>query len=155
MSTTITMIVPIKNTVPGVSNVFSAPGHQGELLMAKPVNNQPQGGKMEKNERANGNDEPVNLNESRASARIKALNRQIQALQQKLVELKDSDADPKEIEKQKQLIEAQIKMLQAEIARIQKEEMEKQQQEQMEKAAARAGDGVNRPTPLNAVDVYI
>lgn len=25
MSTTITMIVPIKNTVPGVSNVFSAP----------------------------------------------------------------------------------------------------------------------------------
>lgn len=50
MSTTITMIVPIKNTVPGVSNVFSAPGHQGELLMAKPVNNQPQGGKMEKND---------------------------------------------------------------------------------------------------------
>ncbi len=55
----------------------------------------------------------------------------------------------------KQLIEAQIKMLQAEIARIQKEEMEKQQQEQMKKAAAQAGDGVNRPTPLNAVDVYI
>ncbi|SVK54539.1 Uncharacterised protein [Acinetobacter baumannii] len=46
-------------------------------------------------------------------------------------------------------------MLQAEIARIQKEEMEKQQQEQMEKAAAKSGDGVNRPTPLNAVDVYI
>ncbi|VEA67052.1 Uncharacterised protein [Serratia plymuthica] len=25
MSTSITMIVPVKNTVPGVSNVFSAP----------------------------------------------------------------------------------------------------------------------------------
>lgn len=48
MSTSITMIVPIKNTVPGVSNVFSAPGHQGELLMAKPVNNQPEGGKAKK-----------------------------------------------------------------------------------------------------------
>ncbi|HBK4794196.1 TPA: FlxA-like family protein [Serratia marcescens] len=155
MSTTITMIVPIKNTVPGVSHVFSAPGHQGELLMAKPVNNQPEGGKAKKSEGASGNDEPENLNESRASARIKALNRQIQALQQKLVELKDSSADPKEIEKQKQQIEAMIRMLQAEIARIQREEMEKQQQKQMEKAAAQAGDGVNRPTPLNAVDVYI
>lgn len=44
-------------------------------------------------------------------------------------------------------------MLQAEIARIQKQEMEKQQQEQMAKAMS--GDGVNRPTDANAVDVYI
>ncbi|VEA69158.1 Uncharacterised protein [Serratia rubidaea] len=41
-------------------------------------------------------------------------------------------------------------MLQAEIARIRKEELEKQQAEQMKVA-----NGVNRPTPHNALDVYI
>ena len=46
-----TMIGTDQNTVPGVSNVFSAPGHQGELLMAKPVNNQPEG-KAKKSEGA-------------------------------------------------------------------------------------------------------
>ncbi|CAI0695839.1 FlxA-like family protein [Serratia quinivorans] len=158
MSTSITMIVPVKNTVPGISNVFSAPGNQGQLLMAKPVNQQPEGGKMKEAREADSND-PVQVADSNASARIKSLNKQIQGLQQKLADLKDSDADPKEIEKQKQLIQAQIKMLQAEIARIQKEEMEKQQAEQMAKAAESIaptkGDGINRPTALNAVDVYI
>lgn len=159
MSTSITMIVPVKNTVPGVSNVFSAPGKQGQVLMAKPVNQQPEGGKSKETEGAAGSEEQVNISDSSASARIKALTKQIQDLQQKLVDLKDSGGDAKEIEKQKQLILAQIKMLQAEIERIQKEEMEKQQQEQMAKAASGntpvKGDGVNRPTALNAVDVYI
>lgn len=158
MSTSISMVVPVKNTVPGVSNVFSAPGKQGQVLMAKPVNQQPEGGKPKETEGAGGG-EQVNISDSSASARIKALNKQIQDLQQKLVDLKDSGGDAKEIEKQKQLIQAQIKMLQAEIERIQKEEMEKQQQEQMAKAASGSapvkGDGVNRPTALNAVDVYI
>ncbi|MEE4407580.1 MULTISPECIES: FlxA-like family protein [unclassified Serratia (in: enterobacteria)] len=158
MSTSITMIVPVKNTVPGVSNVFSAPGKQGQVLMAKPVNQQPEGGKSKETEGAGGS-EQVNISDSSASARIKALTKQIQDLQQKLVDLKDSGGDAKEIEKQKQLIQAQIKMLQAEIERIQKEEMEKQRQEQMAKAASGntpvKGDGVNRPTALNAVDVYI
>jgi hypothetical protein len=45
MSTSITMIVPVKNTVPGVSNVFSAPGNTGQVLMAKPVHQQPEGDK--------------------------------------------------------------------------------------------------------------
>ncbi|MGQ8776366.1 FlxA-like family protein [Serratia sp. NA_112.1] len=158
MSTSITMIVPVKNPLPGISNVFSAPGNQGQLLMAKPVNQQPERGKMKEARETDGND-PVKVADSSASARIKSLNKQIQGLQQKLVDLKDSDADPKDIEKQKQLIQAQIKMLQAEIARIQKEEMEKQQAEQMAKVAERIaptkGDGINRPTALNAVDVYI
>ncbi|VEA67053.1 Uncharacterised protein [Serratia plymuthica] len=124
--------------------------------MAKPVNQQPEGGKSKETESAG---EQVNISDSSASARIKALNKQIQDLQQKLVDLKDSGGDAKQIETQKQLIQAQIKMLQAEIERIQKEEMEKQQQEQMAKAASGSapvkGDGVNRPTALNAVDVYI
>lgn len=158
MSTSITMIVPVKNTVPGISNVFSAPGNEGQLLMAKPVNQQPEGGKMKETKEAAGNDQ-VKVADSGASARIKALNKQIQNLQQKLVDLKDAEGDPKEIEKQKQLIQAQIKMLQAEIARIQKEEMEKQQAAQMASAADSAtpvkGDGINRPTARNAVDVYI
>ncbi|MGO2368151.1 MAG: FlxA-like family protein [Serratia sp. (in: enterobacteria)] len=158
MSTNITMIVPVKNTLPGVSRVFSAPGNEGQLLMAKPVNQQPEGGKM-KEAKAGGINDRVKVTDSNASARIKVLNKQIQDLQQKLVDLKDSDADPKEIEKQKQLIQAQIKMLQAEIARIQKEEMEKQQAAQMAKAADSGspakGDGINRPTAHNAVDVYI
>lgn len=158
MSTSITMIVPVKNTVPGISNVFSAPGNQGQLLMAKPVNQQPEGGKTQET-KGLGNGEQAKTGESTATVRIKALNKQIQALQQKLVELDNSDADPQEIKKQKQLIQAQIKMLQAEIARIQKEEMEKQQAEQMAKTAdsitPAKGDGINRPTALNAVDVYI
>ncbi|MBO1504136.1 FlxA-like family protein [Serratia proteamaculans] len=158
MSTSITMIVPVKNTVPGISKVFSAPGNEGQLLMAKPVNQQPEGGKMKETRETGGSDQ-VKVADSSASARIKSLNKQIQDLQQKLVDLKDSDGDPKEIEKQRQLIQAQIKMLQAEIARIQKEEMEKQQAEQMAKTADSVtpakGDGINRPTALNAVDVYI
>lgn len=157
MSTSISMIVPVKNTVPGVSHVFSAPGNEGQVLMAKPLNPQPEGGKPKETQEADGNQ--VKISDSGASARIKALNKQIQVLQQKLVDLKDSDGDPKEIEKQKQLIQAQIKMLQAEIARIQKEEMEKQQAAQMAKAnesiAPAKGDGINRPTAANAVDVYI
>jgi len=158
MSTNITMIVPVKNTLPGVSRVFSAPGNEGQLLMAKPVNQQPEGGKM-KEAKAGGINDRVKVTDSNASARIKVLNKQIQDLQQKLVDLKDSDADPKEIEKQKQQIQALIKMLQAEIARIQREEMEKQQAAQMAKAAGGVspakGDGINRPTAHNAVDVYI
>ncbi|CAI0727464.1 Uncharacterised protein [Serratia liquefaciens] len=158
MSISITMIVPVKNTVPGVSNVFSAPGNTGQVLMAKPVHQQPEGDKSNETKAAGGSDR-ISVSDSSASARIKVLNKQIQALQQKLVDLKDSDSDPKEIEKQKQLIQAQIKMLQAEIARIQKEEMEKQQAEQMAKAnesiVPAKGDGINRPTAANAVDVYI
>lgn len=158
MSTSITMVVPVKNTVPGVGNVFSAPGNQGQVLMAKPVNQQPEGGKPKEAKGAGGG-ERVNTSNNSASARIKALNKQIQDLQQKLVDLKDSGGDAKQIERQKQLIQAQIKMLQAEIERLQKEEIEKQQQEQMAKAASGSaslkGDGVNRPTALNAVDVYI
>lgn len=132
MSTSITMIVPVKNTVPGVSNVFSAPGNTGQVLMAKPVHQQPEGDKSNETKAAGGSDR-VSVSDSSASARIKVLNKQIQALQQKLVDLKDSDSDPKEIEKQ--------------------------QAEQMAKAnesiVPAKGDGINRPTAANAVDVYI
>lgn len=132
MSTSITMIVPVKNTVPGVSNVFSAPGNTGQVLMAKPVHQQPEGDKSNETKAAGGSDR-VSVSDSSTSARIKVLNKQIQALQQKLVDLKDSDSDPKEIEKQ--------------------------QAEQMAKAnesiVPAKGDGINRPTAANAVDVYI
>jgi predicted RNase H-like nuclease (RuvC/YqgF family) len=154
MSANITMVVPIKNTIAGVREVFTATGKGGAALMAAPVNNNPDSAKAKKTD----NDMPVPPKDRSAASRISALYKQIENLQQKLIELKDSDADPKEIEKQKQLIINQIRMLQAEIERIQKEEMEKQQQEQMAKAVqgiAPSGDGINRPTAANAVDVYI
>ena len=149
MSANITMVVPIKNPIAGVGEVFTATGKGGAALMAAPVNNAPEAGKAKKND----NDAPVAPKDSSAASRISALFKQIQNLQQKLVELQNSDGDAKQIEQQKQLIMSQIQMLQAEIARIQKQEMEKQQQEQMAKAMQ--GDGVNRPTADNAVDVYI
>ncbi|CAI1952321.1 FlxA-like family protein [Serratia fonticola] len=149
MSTNITMIVPIKNPIAGVREVFTATGKGGAALMSAPVNNAPEGGKAKKTE----TDTPLAPKDSSAASRISALFKQIQNLQQKLVELQNSDGDAKQIEQQKQLIMSQIQMLQAEIARIQKQEMEKQQEEQMAKAMS--GDGVNRPTAANAVDVYI
>ncbi|CAI1140023.1 MULTISPECIES: FlxA-like family protein [Serratia] len=149
MSTNITMMVPIKNPIAGVREVFTATGKGGAALMSAPVNNAPEGEKSKKTD----NDAPVTPKDSSAASRIAALYKQIQNLQQKLIELKDSGGDTQEIEQQKQLIMSQIEMLQAEIARIQKQEMEKQQQEQMAKAMS--GDGVNRPTAANAVDVYI
>ncbi len=153
MSANITMVVPVKNTIAGVREVFTATGKGGAALMAAPVNNNPEGAKAKKAD----HDAPVPPKDRSAASRISALYKQIENLQQKLLELQDSDDDPKEIEKQKQLIMNQIKILQAEIERIQKEEMEKQQEEQMAKAAQGLtnGDGVNRPTAANAVDVYI
>lgn len=153
MSTNITMIVPIKTPIAGVREVFTATGKGGAALMAAPVNNTPEGAKAKKTD----NEAPVAPKDSSTASRISALYKQIQHLQQKLVELQNSDGDAKQIEQQKQLIMSQIQMLQAEIARLQKQEMEKQQQEQMGKTmqGAASGDGINRPTAANAVDVYI
>ena len=129
MSTTITMIVPIKNTVPGVSNVFSAPGHQGELLMAKPVNNQPQGGKMEKT------NAPTAMTNRQISA--KAAPRRVSSAEpadsgsaakaggaERLQCRSQRDREAKAADRSADQDVA------GRIARIQKEEMEKQQQEQ-------------------------
>lgn len=154
MSNIITMLVAPKHSLPAVGNLFSAPGKEGTLLMAAPVNNNPEA------EKASGSDsdKPVTPKNNSAAARIEALQQQIQNLQKKLVELQDSGGDVEQINRQKQLIQAQIKLLQAEIARIQKEEMQKQQQEHMDQTMqshTSNGDGINRPTPLNALDVYI
>ncbi|MFI8416721.1 FlxA-like family protein [Serratia sp. NPDC078593] len=154
MSNIITMLVPPKHSLPAVGNVFSAPGKESPLLMAAPVNTNPEA------EKASGsdNDKPVAPKNNSAAARIEALQQQIQNLQKKLVELQNSGDDVEQINQQKQLIQAQIKLLQAEIARIQKEEMQKQQQEHMAQTTqgrSPNGDGINRPTPLNALDVYI
>ncbi|MDC6109880.1 FlxA-like family protein [Serratia rubidaea] len=138
--------VPLKPALPAVGHLVSAPGKTGQLLMATPLNNHADAGKAKKSD---GN-QPAAPVEQGASARIKALQQQIEDLQQQLLALKDADGDAKQIEQQKQLIQARIAMLQAEIARIRKEELEKQQAEQMKMA-----DGVNRPTPHNALDVYI
>ncbi|MHC5176323.1 FlxA-like family protein [Serratia rhizosphaerae] len=136
----------LKPALPAVGRLASAPGNAGQLLMATPLDTHPNAGKAKKND---GN-QPAAPVEHGAPARIKALQQQIQDLQQQLLELKDSGGDAKQIEQQKQLLQARIAMLQAEIARIRKEEMEKQQLEH-----AKTADGVNRPTPYNALDVYI
>ncbi|MEB6336920.1 FlxA-like family protein [Serratia rhizosphaerae] len=143
MINSIIMSIPLKPALPAVSRLVSAPGKTGQLLMTTPLDTHPNAGKTKKSDGS----QPV---EHGAPARIKALQQQIQDLQQQLLELKDSDGDAKQIERQKQLIQARIAMLQAEIARIRKEEMEKQQL-----AHAKTADGVNRPTPYNALDVYI
>ncbi|VEI73541.1 Uncharacterised protein [Serratia fonticola] len=48
MSTNITMIVPIKNPIAGVREVFTATGKGGAALMSAPVNNAPEGGRPRK-----------------------------------------------------------------------------------------------------------
>ncbi|WP_330872878.1 FlxA-like family protein [Obesumbacterium proteus] len=47
-----------------------------------------------------------------------------------------------------------MKALQAEIARIRQQEAEQAQQSQLDKVG-KTGDGVNRPTDENQIDVYI
>jgi TolA-binding protein len=88
------------------------------------------------------------------SGRIQQLTKQIQELQQQLRDLANSGGSPEEIKKQQELIQAQIKALQAEIARIRQQEMEQTQQNQLDKVG-KTGDGVNRPTDENQIDVYI
>jgi TolA-binding protein len=88
------------------------------------------------------------------SGRIQQLTKQIQELQQQLRDLANSGGSPEEIKKQQELIQAQIKALQAEIARIRQQEMEQTQKNQLDKVG-KTGDGVNRPTDENQIDVYI
>ena len=80
--------------------------------------------------------------------------KQIQELQQQLRDLADSGGSPEELKKQQELIQNQIKALQAEIARIRQQEAEQAQQSQLDKVG-KTGDGVNRPTDENQIDVYI
>ena len=80
--------------------------------------------------------------------------KQIQDLQQQLRDLASSGGSPEEIKKQQELIQNQIKALQAEIARIRQQEAEQAQQSQLDKVG-KTGDGVNRPTDENQIDVYI
>ncbi|NLS52968.1 FlxA-like family protein [Hafnia alvei] len=88
------------------------------------------------------------------SDRVQQLMKQIQDLQQQLRDLASSGGSPEEIKKQQELIQNQIKALQAEIARIRQQEAEQAQQSQLDKVG-KTGDGVNRPTDENQIDVYI
>ncbi|MGF6192901.1 FlxA-like family protein [Serratia sp. 2723] len=88
-----------------------------------------------------------------AASRIKALYKQIENLMKQLEKLSEMGLKPEELKKMRQLIMNQIKMLQVEIERIRKEELEKQQQTQIAKTIV--GDGVNNPTAVNTLDVYI
>lgn len=88
------------------------------------------------------------------SGRVQQLMKQIQELQQQLRDLANSGGSPEEIKKQQELIQNQIKALQAEIARIRQQEAEQAQQSQLDKVG-KTGDGVNRPTDENQIDVYI
>jgi prefoldin subunit 5 len=90
-----------------------------------------------------------------ASPQLNALYQQLNDLFQKIDNLKSSDASPEEIQKQVQILTNQVQALQAAIARIQQEEMEKNKSDQMVNLVVNRGDGINRPTEENAVDVYI
>ena len=69
--------------------------------------------------------------------------------------LKDSGLTADELQKQQQQIQSQIAALQAELARIQAQEADKSKEGDNNAATAPTGDGVNRPSAQNQIDVYI
>lgn len=88
------------------------------------------------------------------SGRIQQLMKQIEGLQKQLKDLADSSLSPEDKKMMQQLLLDQIKLLQAEIDRIRQQELQEQKQPQ-EPMALEKGDGINRPTQDNRVDLYI
>ncbi|AAM85065.1 putative exported protein [Yersinia pestis PY-15] len=60
-----------------------------------------------------------------------------------------------ELQKQQQLIETQIAVLRAEIAKIQADDADKTKESDNNAVSAPTGDGVNRPSAQNQINVYI
>ncbi|MDW8847178.1 FlxA-like family protein [Erwinia sp. MMLR14_017] len=96
-----------------------------------------------------------------STSQIASLNKQITQLQNQLKSLGTDDTlTTEQKSEQQQLIETQIQLIEAQIAQIEQQQAEKAQEQQSNNKAetavtAKSGDGVNRPTASNALDVYI
>lgn len=98
---------------------------------------------------------------SGSTSQIASLNKQITQLQNQLKSLGTDDTlTTEQKSEQQQLIESQIQLIEAQIAQIEQQQAEKAQEQQSNNkaetaAGSKSGDGVNRPTATNTLDVYI
>lgn len=99
-----------------------------------------------------------------STSQIASLNKQITQLQNQLKSLGTDDTlTTEQKSEQQQLIESQIQLIEAQIAQIEQQQAEKAQEQQSNNkaetavtaASSKSGDGVNRPTATNALNVYI
>ncbi len=93
---------------------------------------------------------------STATSEIASLNKQITAIMNQLKSLgSDHTMTTEQKAEKQQLLESQIQMIYARIAQIQQREAETAQQQEDTGPAAIKADGINRPTDVNQLNVYI